>query len=68
MDHLQTLDVRVHGGYNPIDFFTWDMNRNSIEPGSVCGKGIWLAHVAGVYEVMDRLGDPRAQLPKWAEA
>ena len=38
-----------------IAFFKWDMNRNASEPGSVAGRGIWRAHVAGVYGVMDRL-------------
>jgi alpha-galactosidase len=39
----------------PIDFFKWDMNRNVSEPGSVAGKAIWLKHVEGVYNLMDRL-------------
>lgn len=39
----------------PIDFIKWDMNRNSSEPGSVVGKAIWRSHVAGVYQLMDRL-------------
>jgi alpha-galactosidase len=38
-----------------IDFFKWDMNRYATEPGSVAGQGIWRAHTAGVYEIMDRL-------------
>jgi alpha-galactosidase len=38
-----------------IDFIKWDMNRSATEPGSVAGKAIWRAHVAGVYKLMDRL-------------
>ena len=38
-----------------IDFIKWDMNRNVSEPGSVAGKSIWRAHVAGVYQLMDKL-------------
>ena len=45
--------------YN-IAFIKWDMNRNVSEPGSVVGKAIWQAHVAGVYGIMDRL---RAKYP-----
>jgi alpha-galactosidase len=40
---------------NDISFFKWDMNRYASEPGSVAGKGIYRAHVAGVYSIMDRL-------------
>ncbi|WP_420630636.1 alpha-galactosidase [Candidatus Leptofilum sp.] len=40
--------------YN-IAFIKWDMNRNVSEPGSVAGKAIWQAHVAGVYGIIDRL-------------
>ena len=40
--------------YN-IRFLKWDMNRNVSEPGSVAGKAIWQAHVAGVYGLMDQL-------------
>lgn len=43
-----------------IRFLKWDMNRNVSEPGSVVGKAIWQAHVAGVYGLMDRL---RAKYP-----
>ena len=45
--------------YN-IAFIKWDMNRNASEPGSVLGKAIWQAHVAGVYGIIDRL---RAKYP-----
>jgi alpha-galactosidase len=38
-----------------INFFKWDMNRSVSEPGSVVGKAIWRQHVAGVYDIMDRL-------------
>ncbi len=38
-----------------ISFFKWDMNRVATEPGSVAGRGIWRAHVAGLYAIMDRL-------------
>ena len=38
-----------------IDFIKWDMNRYASEPGSVAGKAIWRAHVAAVYDIMDRL-------------
>jgi alpha-galactosidase len=38
-----------------ISFFKWDMNRSVTEPGSVVGKAIWRRHVAGVYDIMDRL-------------
>lgn len=38
-----------------IAFLKWDMNRAATEPGSVAGKGIWRAHAAGVYALMDRL-------------
>jgi alpha-galactosidase len=44
-----------------IDFIKWDMNRSVSEPGSAAGKGIWRAHVAGVYRLMDRL---RRKYPK----
>ncbi len=40
---------------NGIDFFKWDMNRSVAEAGSVAGRGIWQAHVAAVYALMDRL-------------
>ncbi len=43
-----------------IAFIKWDMNRNVSEPGSVAGKAIWQAHVAGVYGIIDRL---RAKYP-----
>ena len=45
--------------YN-IAFIKWDMNRNASEPGSVVGRAIWQAHVAGVYGIIDRL---RAKYP-----
>ena len=45
--------------YN-IAFLKWDMNRSVSEPGSVVGKAIWQAHVAGVYGLIDRL---RAKYP-----
>jgi alpha-galactosidase len=45
--------------YN-IAFIKWDMNRNVSEPGSVVGKAIWQAHVAGVHGIIDRL---RAKYP-----
>lgn len=38
-----------------VAFFKWDMNRYTTEPGSTAGREIWLRHVAGVYDVMDRL-------------
>lgn len=38
-----------------IDFIKWDMNRYATEPGSAVGQGIWRAHTAGVYDIMDRL-------------
>jgi alpha-galactosidase len=47
------------GQYN-IAFIKWDMNRSASEPGSVVGKAIWQAHVAGVYGIIDRL---RAKYP-----
>lgn len=47
------------GQYN-IAFLKWDMNRSASEPGSVVGKAIWQAHVAGVYGIIDRL---RAKFP-----
>ncbi len=47
------------GQYN-ISFIKWDMNRSASEPGSVVGKAIWQAHVAGVYGIIDRL---RAKYP-----
>lgn len=42
-------------GQYGINFFKWDMNRPATEPGSVVGKAIWREHVAGVYQMMDRL-------------
>ena len=45
-----------------IAFFKWDMNRYQCPPGSVVGKAIWQAHVAGVYEMMDRLRHKYPQL------
>jgi alpha-galactosidase len=38
-----------------VAFFKWDMNRLASEPGSVAGKGVWRAHAAAVYHIMDRL-------------
>ncbi|MEZ4644486.1 MAG: alpha-galactosidase [Chloroflexota bacterium] len=38
-----------------IAFIKWDYNRSQTEPGSVAGKELWLQHVAGVYDIMDRL-------------
>ncbi|MDJ0754999.1 MAG: alpha-galactosidase [Ardenticatenaceae bacterium] len=38
-----------------IAFLKWDMNRYATEPGSVAGKEIWLKHVEGVYDLIDRL-------------
>ena len=43
-----------------IAFIKWDMNRYQSPPGSVAGKGVWQAHVAGAYEIIDRL---RAKYP-----
>jgi len=45
-----------------IDFIKWDMNRNVTEPGSVAGKAIWRAHVAGVYQLMDKLRQKHSKL------
>ena len=47
--------------YN-VRFLKWDMNRNVSEPGSVVGKAIWQAHVAGVYGLMDRLREKHPHL------
>lgn len=38
-----------------IRFIKWDFNRSQSEPGSVAGKGIYRAHVAGFYALLDRL-------------
>ncbi|WP_404421833.1 alpha-galactosidase [Nibricoccus sp. IMCC34717] len=54
-ERLRTL-VRDAG----IDFIKWDMNRYVTESGSVAGQGLWQAHIAGVYSLMDRL---RAEFP-----
>jgi len=40
---------------NTVDFIKWDMNRIVTEPGSVCGKAIWLRHTEAVYSIIDRL-------------
>ncbi|MCA9928738.1 MAG: alpha-galactosidase, partial [Anaerolineales bacterium] len=45
-----------------IAFIKWDMNRYQSPPGSVAGKAIWQTHVAGVYEIMDRLRNKYPQL------
>jgi len=45
-----------------ITFFKWDMNRYASEPGSVVGKAIWHAHVAGLYSIMDRLRQAHPRL------
>lgn len=50
---LASLDALVER-YS-VSFFKWDMNRLVSEPGSVAGRGIWRAHVAAVYHIMDRL-------------
>lgn len=50
---LARLDSLV--SENGIDFFKWDMNRYASEPGSVAGRGIWRAHVEGLYHIMDEL-------------
>lgn len=54
--------------HHAIDFIKWDMNRYATEPGSVAGRGIWRAHTAGVYTIMDRLrrGFPRLQIESCA--
>jgi len=38
-----------------VDFFKWDMNRYVMDTGSVAERGIWRAHVEGLYSLMDRL-------------
>jgi alpha-galactosidase len=54
---VETIFARLDDlvGRYRISFFKWDMNRPATEPGSVVGKAIWRAHVAGVYQIMDRL-------------
>lgn len=54
VEHLFARLDDLVGRYR-ISFFKWDMNRPATEPGSVVGKAIWRAHVAGVYQIMDRL-------------
>lgn len=38
-----------------VDFLKWDLNRYVMEPGSHAGKGVWHAHVAAVYRLIDDL-------------
>ena len=60
VDYIYTaLDTML--AEHDIDFIKWDMNRNVSEPGSVAGKAIWRAHVAGVYQLLDSL---RQKYPK----
>lgn len=40
---------------HPIAYLKWDMNRDITHPGGVDGAGGAHAHVAGLYEVLDRL-------------
>lgn len=47
---------------HPVDFIKWDMNRYASEPGSVAGRAFAVAHVRGVYEIMDRLRKKFPQL------
>jgi alpha-galactosidase len=54
VDYIFTAMDTMLSQYD-IDFIKWDMNRSVSEPGSVAGKAIWRAHVAGVYALMDRL-------------
>lgn len=59
IEHIFNALDSLLAQYN-IAFIKWDMNRNVSEPGSVVGKAIWQAHVAGVYGIIDRL---RAKYP-----
>ncbi|MCB8975913.1 MAG: alpha-galactosidase [Ardenticatenaceae bacterium] len=59
VEHIFNALDSLLAQYN-IAFIKWDMNRNVSEPGSVVGKAIWQAHVAGVYGIIDRL---RAKYP-----
>lgn len=40
---------------HPIAYLKWDMNRDITHPGGADGAGGAHAHVAGLYEVLDRL-------------
>lgn len=44
----------------PIAYLKWDMNRDLSQPGGADGRAGATAHVAGLYEVLDRL---RAAFP-----
>ena len=59
VEHIFNALDNLLAQYN-IRFIKWDMNRSASEPGSVVGKAIWQAHVAGVYGIIDRL---RAKYP-----
>ena len=53
---------------HPIAYLKWDMNRDITHPGGADGAGGAHAHVAGLYEVLDRLraAHPRVEIESCA--
>ncbi|MFY1669622.1 alpha-galactosidase [Plantactinospora sp. WMMB334] len=60
---VETLDhlVREAG----VDFLKWDLNRSLVDQGSRGEGTVWLDHVAGFHEVVDRLREAHPGL--WLE-
>lgn len=57
------LDRLVRDG--SVDFLKWDMNRSLTDQGSAVDGTVWLNHVSGLHEVVDRLRAAHPQL--WLE-
>jgi alpha-galactosidase len=60
---FHTLDRLVRDG--GVDFLKWDMNRSLTDQGSAVDGTVWLNHVSGLHEVVDRLREAHPQL--WLE-
>jgi alpha-galactosidase len=60
---FRTLDRLVRDG--GVDFLKWDMNRSLTDPGSDVDGTVWLNHVTGLHEVVDRLREAHPEL--WLE-
>jgi alpha-galactosidase len=60
---FHTLDRLVRDG--GVDFLKWDMNRSLTDQGSDVDGTVWLNHVNGLHDVVDRLR--RAHPELWLE-
>jgi alpha-galactosidase len=60
---FRTLDEIVRAG--DVDFLKWDLNRSLADQGTQAEGNVWLNHVDGFHEVVDRLR--RAHPGLWLE-